>query len=162
VHAYLPGKRGTCREVRDDKGHVAFLGHHRVLGVDAALAYARPRMGVHVTGDDPLLGVADVPELAVGQAVELDAAGQAVRVEVVEVDDPGDGAPISGPVGEQERAGFPGTAAAEPLSGAATEYSPTTWSRSAPWPADPVRRAVTALLPRSPKFSSPTFSGRSS
>ncbi len=62
------------------------------------------RVGVHVADYDLLLGVADVPELAVGEAVELDATGEAVRIEVVEVDDPGHGAPVARSISQQERA----------------------------------------------------------
>ena len=73
-------------------------------GVDAALLHAASGMRVDVSGHDSLLGIADVPELAVGQAVDLDAAGQAVRVEVIQVDDAGHGAPVAGSVSKQERA----------------------------------------------------------
>ena len=46
------------------------LGDHRVLGVDAALADSAARMRMHIADHDALLGVADVPELAVGEAIE--------------------------------------------------------------------------------------------
>ena len=58
------------------------------------------------------------------------------------------------------------TAGTEPRSGAGTEYSPTTWSRSAPWPADQPSKASSALTSRPPRIAAQlrpkTFSGRSS
>ena len=53
------------------------------------------------------------------------------------------------------------TAAKEPQSGAGTGSSPTTWSRSAPWPADPPG-PTQSMPPTSPELCPPTFSGRSS
>jgi hypothetical protein len=54
------------------------------------------------------------------------------------------------------------TAAEEPRSGARTVTSPTTWSGSAPWPADPAGHPAHALPHLPTRLSPTTFSGRSS
>ena len=54
------------------------------------------------------------------------------------------------------------TAPKEPGSGPDTASWPTTWSRSAPWPADPAQPAPGHDPHHPPELSPPTFSGRSS
>ena len=74
MDADRPGLGGAHGEVGHDDGYVPGLGDHRIGRVYAALADAGARMGVHIADDAALIGVAKVPELAVGEAVEADAA----------------------------------------------------------------------------------------
>src|SRR5439155_11334576 len=69
--------RARC-EVGDDERDVAVRREHRVFRIDAALAHTVAGVAVDVAYDHQPLGIADVPELAVREAVEGDAAGEAV------------------------------------------------------------------------------------
>ncbi|MDT4994980.1 MAG: hypothetical protein QOH97_4872 [Actinoplanes sp.] len=76
------------REAWGDQRDVAVAGHHRVRGVDPALLDAVSWVGMDVADHPQPVAPAEVLQRGVAHAVEIDPAGQAVRVEVVVEGDP--------------------------------------------------------------------------
>ena len=74
----------------NDERHMPTLRNHRVVSINAALPDAPTRVGVHVADDDQAFPLTQIPQLGICKPVKADSTGEAVRIEIIQVNNPRD------------------------------------------------------------------------